>query len=263
MIPIVADVEVTENRPVSAYRQLSFRHAELSRGARPGQFVNVAPPRGGGWLRLPFSVAWTDPLEQTATIVFDPIGPGTRSLADVAPGEQLSVVAPLGHGYEIALGAGADLLVGGGYGTAALAGLTTALAERGRTVHALLGARSAERLCELPGMLEACASVTRVTDDGSAGTRGIVTDVLDALVAEHGITSLYACGPNPMLAALAQAGRRLEVRTQLAVEEFMACGIGVCWTCVIPTRSDAEADVRHERACTEGPVFDGARLAWT
>lgn len=261
MIPLVAEVEVTESLPVGAYRQLSFRHPELARGTRPGQFVNVAAPDRCGILRMPFSVAWTDPVEQTATIVFDPIGAGTRWLAEITPGERLDIVAPLGHGYEIALGDGGDLLVGGGYGTAALAGLAEALRDRGRTVHALLGARSADRLCELPRLLDACASVTRVTDDGSAGARGIVTDVLDGLAAEHAITTLYACGPNPMLAALAAAGRRLGIATQLAVEEFMACGIGVCWTCVIPTRSD-DGSTKHERACTEGPVFDGARLAW-
>lgn len=261
MIPIVAEVTVTETGAIGAYRQLSFRHADLARATRPGQFVNVAPADPCGWIRMPFSVAWTDPVTQSATIVFDPIGVGTRWLAELAPGDRLSVVAPLGHGYEIAPSAGTDLVVGGGYGTAALVGLAEALSERGRTVHALLGARTADRLCELPRLEAACATTTRVTDDGSAGTRGIVTDVLDALVAEHDVTTVYACGPNPMLAALAVAGRRLGIATQVAVEEFMACGIGVCWTCVVPTR-DGDAPPRHERACTEGPVFDGARLAW-
>ena len=261
MIPIVAEVTVTDTGAIGAYRQLTYRHAELARATRPGQFVNVAPADRCGWIRMPFSVAWTDPIEQTSTIVFDPIGVGTQWLAELAAGDAISVVAPLGHGYEIHPTTGTDLLVGGGYGTAALVGLAEALAERGRTVHTLLGARTADRLCELPRLDAASGSVTRVTDDGSAGSRGIVTDVLDALVAEHGVATIFACGPNPMLAALATAGRRLRVATQLAVEEYMACGIGVCWTCVIPTR-DGEAEPRHERACTEGPVFDGARLAW-
>lgn len=263
MIPIVADVTVTETHPVGAYRRLSFRHAELSRGTRPGQFVNVLPADCGGFLRMPFSVAWTDPVEQTATIVFDPIGEGTRWLADARPDDTLNVVAPLGHGYEITPGTGADLLIGGGYGTAALVGLAEALNERGRAPHAILGARTADRLCELPRLIDACRTVTRVTDDGSAGRRGIVTDVFDELVNEHAITAVYACGPNPMLAAVAAAGRRLGIETQLAVEEFMACGIGVCWTCVIPVgNGNGDGSVTHARACTEGPVFTGARLAW-
>jgi dihydroorotate dehydrogenase electron transfer subunit len=260
MIPIVAEVEVTDVRDVGAYRQLTYRHADLAGGTRPGQFVNIAPGNGGGWLRMPFSVAWTDPDARTSTIVFDPIGEGTRWLAAKPAGASLDVVAPLGHGFEVGPGDGATLLVGGGYGTAALVGLAEALTDRGRPVHSILGARTAARLCEMERFEAAARTTTRVTDDGSAGSRGVVTDVLDAVVAEHGVTTIYACGPNPMLAAISTAGRRLGIDTQLAVEEFMACGTGVCWTCVIPTRDGDE--IRHERACTEGPVFDGARLAW-
>jgi dihydroorotate dehydrogenase electron transfer subunit len=261
VIPLVARVEVTGADSLGSYRQLSYRHAELARGTRPGQFVNIAPADCGGWLRMPFSVAWTDPIEMTSTIVFDPIGSGTSWLSEVAADSSLDIVAPLGHGFEITPSNGADLVIGGGYGTAALVGLTEALAERGRTVHALLGARSRDRLCDAPRMRAAATTITQVTDDGSAGTKGVVTDVLDELVADNNITTIFACGPNPMLAALASAGRRLGVSTQLAVEEFMGCGIGVCWTCVIPTNT--ESGTKHERACTEGPVFDGERLAWT
>lgn len=261
MIPALLDVEVVASQSQGAYHVLTFKHPGLAAGSRPGQFVNVSVDPSTGFLRLPFSIAWSVPETGECAIVFDPIGEGTRWLSNRASGDMINIVAPLGHGFEVAPPEGADLIVGGGYGAAALVGLTTSLAERGRKVVALFGARSADRLLVDDQVIKVCEEVVTTTEDGSAGATGRVTDVLEELIAKHNVGALYACGPNPMLAALGQAGRRLGVPTQLAVEEFMACGIGVCWTCVIPV-STADG-VKHHRACTEGPVFSGESLAWT
>lgn len=257
MIPIITEAEVRAVETAGAYRVMTLREPAISRGTRPGQFVMLDADRV---LPRPFSVASADPDEGTVRICFDAIGEGTRRLALLEPGARVRITGPLGIGFQIGEPDGTDLLVGGGYGTAALVGLAQALSERGREVRAILGARTADRLFADPRLDGACLEVLHVTDDGSAGEKGIVTDPVPDLVRAHGVRTVYACGPNPMLAAVGRVGVELGIRSQLAVEEFMACGVGVCWTCVIPI--DTPDGRRHQRACTEGPVFDGSVVAW-
>lgn len=256
---MIAHVTVTENRRIGEYRVLAFRAPGIAAAARPGQFVNIAPPAGGHHvLRRPFSVYLT--AGEEVSIAFDAIGDGTRWLATREPGDVIGVVGPLGHGFDLPELPGVDAVVGGGYGTAALSFLARELVAGGGTVHGVIGARYAARVFDDEVIDAACATVTVTTDDGSAGHHGVVTDVLPALVAEHGVRTVYACGPMPMLEAVARACEGLGVPSRVAVEEFMACGIGVCWTCVLPVRSNGS--VRHLRSCTEGPVFEGASVAW-
>ncbi len=254
--PVVIDAPVVGCERLGAYRVLAFEAPAIASTFVPGQFVNIAIGDGSHLLRRPFSVYRTE--GDVVSIAFDAIGVGTGWLARCAQGSSLSVVGPLGHGFDIPQDPGSVLLVGGGYGTAALATVAEAVAARGGSAHAVVGARSAARLFTDPAFIETCASVTIVTDDGSAGVRGLVVDPMPSLVAEHGIDTVYACGPNRMLEAVARVST---VPTQVAVEEFMACGIGVCWTCVFGVRVDGA--IKHLRSCTEGPVFDGADIAWT
>lgn len=260
MIPIVLEAPVTASDQRGVYRVLSFQAPAIALGSRPGQFVTIGLKDGVGLLRRPFSVSSVDTVAGTVTVVFDAIGQGTRWLSERCAQDLVSVVGPLGHGYEIGEPTGADLLVGGGYGTAALVSLADQLAQRGREVHAVIGARSAERVFTDPILEAACSSISILTDDGSLGARGLVIDPIDALVDLHGVTALYACGPNAMLRAVGERACDLGIDGQLAVEEFMACGIGVCWTCVLPI--DTPDGLRHQRACTEGPVFKAEAIAW-
>lgn len=256
MIPIVTDVPVVASGSLGAYRVLTFRDHAIAAGCRPGQFVNIAT---GELLRRPFSVYRVDRHTGDVSIAFDAIGPGTHQLAARAEGDRVDVVGPLGHGFEVPEPDGSsDLLVGGGYGSAALAFLADELAARGRTVHAILGARSADRVFRDELLERACASITVTTNDGTAGERALVTDVMPRVMSEHGIGTVYACGPMAMLRAVGAVAGSL--RCQLAVEEFMACGIGVCWTCVLAVRADGTT--KHLRSCTEGPVFEASAVAW-
>lgn len=258
MIPVVDDLaRVVACAPLGDYTVLTLHSFAIAQGARPGQFITIATDQ---LLRRPFSVYRIDRGAGTLAVAFDAIGDGTRWLAAREPGDVVRVVGPLGHGYEIGAPDGGDLVVGGGYGAAAVAGLADALADRGRAVHAILGARTANRIFRDDLLDRSCETVTVTTDDGSAGARGVVTDVLGEVVRAHGITTVYACGPNQMLRAVSESCGTLGVRAQLAVEEFMACGIGVCWTCVFPVR--VNGTVSHLRSCTEGPVFAGASIAW-
>ena len=154
------------------------------------------------------------------------------------------------------------MLVGGGYGATALFELAGAIRKAGGRSHLLLGAATTDRLygAEEGGMI--ADSVTVTTDDGSAGTAGLVTDPLPDLLRRTGADAVYTCGPMPMLRATAAVAAAAGVRCHVSVEEAMACGIGVCMTCVLPIVG-FDGMTRMTRACTQGPVFDAGRLRFS
>jgi dihydroorotate dehydrogenase electron transfer subunit len=255
--------EVLENRPAGGYRHLVLRAPEVARDARPGHFVACAV--GGAesalLLRRAFSLHRADAGTGTVEVVVAGHGPGTRVIAGLRPGETLDVVGPLGQPFELPDEPVATVLVGGGYGSAPLSWLAESLRENGSRVDVVIGAADAGRLFGEEGARGVADSVTVTTVDGSAGTAGLVTDVMPALMAEHGTAVVYACGPMGMLRAVHEVAERAGATSQLAVEESMACGIGVCMTCVLPVRWP-DGSTRMTRACVEGPVFAGDRLRW-
>lgn len=261
MNPTVGTFPVAASSRFGAYRVLTVEAPDIAKGARPGQFLNICiQPGGAHLLRRPFSIAAADARAGTVSVVFDSIGEGTHWLAAREKGDRVDVVGPLGHGFDVPADPGVDLLVGGGYGTAALSFLAVELEARGGEVHAIVGARSRARLYEDDRLNASCASVALVTDDGSGGVQGLVTHPMPEMMRRFSPRVVYACGPMPMLRAVAETAASAGIASQLAVEEFMACGIGVCWTCVLPVRRNG--DVKHLRSCTEGPVFEGAQVAW-
>jgi dihydroorotate dehydrogenase electron transfer subunit len=261
MNPVIRTSTVVSSQRFGAYRELTVEAAEIAKSARPGQFLNICvQPGGAHLLRRPFSIARADRSAGTVSVVFDPVGLGTQWLGARAEGDSVDLVGPLGHGFDVASDPGVDLLVGGGYGTAALSFLAAELEARGGQVHAIIGARSRSRLYEDEILNETCASIAVMTDDGSAGMQGLVTDPMPEMIKRFSPRVVYGCGPMPMLRATAAVAAENNVPSQLAVEEFMACGIGVCWTCVLPVR--ANGSLKHLRSCTEGPVFEGEAIAW-
>jgi dihydroorotate dehydrogenase electron transfer subunit len=152
------------------------------------------------------------------------------------------------------------LLVGGGYGVAPLAYLADDLSRAGHRVDVVVGAASAARLHGERDAERYAASVTVTTEDATAGTPGRVTDVLDDVIDGTGADVVYACGPNAMLAAVTTVAARHDLACHVAVEELMACGVGVCWTCVLPLR-DGHGYTRR-RSCIDGPVFSGHAVDW-
>lgn len=239
---------------IGEYQVLAVREPEVTARTEPGQFVNLA---AGTLLRRPFSVfrAGGDVL----SVAFDVLGPGTRWLAARRLGDAVDLVGPLGTAFTVE-GEGPVLCVGGGYGAAPLFLLAERMRAAGREVHAIIGAARAARVFA-PGLAEAVFdSLVVTTEDGSLGVPGRVTDVLTGSVAATKARAICACGPMPMLAAVSALSIELGVGCEVAVEEFMACGIGVCWTCVVPV--SANGDTGMLRSCTEGPVFDGAAVEW-
>lgn len=266
MTPVQVRGEVLSTRRVGEYHQLTVVAPGVAEQVRPGQFVALAV--GGETtallLRRAFSVYRTQDrgiYGGTIDIVLAEHGVGTRWLSEVRPHDSLDVVGPLGKPFALPKEPVTCTLVGGGYGSAALFTLAEQLRERGCRVDFVLGAATEARLF---GVLEAkrmSQSVAVTTEDGSLGDRGRVTDVLPALLGRTGSDVVYACGPMGMLAAVADLAARFGAHSQCAVEEAMACGIGVCMTCVLPVVGD-DGVTRMVRSCVDGPVFRGDRVRW-
>jgi dihydroorotate dehydrogenase electron transfer subunit len=252
------------------YHSLTIVAPDIGESVGPGQFVNIAcAPGGASILRRPFSVyrvhkrgGWASTIE----IVFDVRGPGTAYLSTLRTHASVDLVGPLGRGFSLPRKRTHALLIGGGIGAVPLFFLADELRNEGHRVDCILGARSSRLLLNAIDVRR-LASVYRITtEDGSGGERGRVTDVMSEMIERCSTEVVYACGPHPMLAAVAGIAHEHGVPVQVAVEELMACGFGVCMTCVMPTRraspKKSDDDVYYARSCTEGPVFDGTTVVW-
>lgn len=263
---VQVEAEVLRNVGAGDYRHLTLVTPGLAELARPGQFVALSVGDGTSsmLLRRSFSIHRVSPAGTyggTTEIVVAPHGPGTRVLTQLRPGETVGVVGPLGRGFPLPAQPVPCVLVGGGYGSAPLFWLAEQLRERGCSVEMVLGAATASRLYGVVEARRAADGVTVTTDDGSAGTRGWVSDVLPDLVGRTGAGVIYGCGPMGMLHSLHTIAEEHGIVAQVAVEESMACGIGICMTCVMPVR-DSEGTTSMVRSCVEGPVFRGDRVRW-
>jgi dihydroorotate dehydrogenase electron transfer subunit len=262
MSPVREVCEVLERRRAGAYQTLTVVAPGIAEAARPGQFVHLLAGEDRSFpLRRPFSIHRVD--AGTVEVVFDVVGAGTRALARLRPHDVVDVLGPLGRPFTPPEEPMGCVLVGGGYGTAPLFFLAGELRARHCRVDFAIGAATAARLLDAMEAKRLGHSLTVTTDDGSAGRRGLVTDPLPDLLARTGAGRVYACGPMPMLAAVSRVAAAAGVPCQVAVEEQMACGTGICFSCVLPVRgSGAGAETRMARSCLEGPVFDGTAVAW-
>src|SRR5262245_12257758 len=261
--PLQAWAEVVSLARAGDYFLLALRAPGMAERTRPGQFAALAVggPRSSMLLRRAFSIHRVDADGDTVEIVFAVHGKGTAWLAELRPGDQVDVAAPLGRPFERPDQPVASVLVGGGYGSAPMFGLAERLREHGCAVHLVLGAASEPRLFGVAESERVADSLTVTTEDGSVGVRGLVTDVLPDLIRRTRAGAVYACGPMAMLRAVAALAGRHELASQCAVEESMACGVGVCMTCVLPVVGD-DGRTRMTRSCVDGPVFAGHRVHW-
>ncbi|HKE69976.1 MAG TPA: dihydroorotate dehydrogenase electron transfer subunit [Nocardioidaceae bacterium] len=261
--PLQAPAEVVSLAPVGDYLLLTLSVVGIAKRTRPGQFAALAVggPQSSMLLRRSFSIYRADPDAETLEIVFAVHGKGTAWLAELRPGDPVDVVGPLGRPYAMPELPMTCVLVGGGYGTAPLFSLAKGLRDRGCAVHLVLGAASEPRLFGVAEAERVADTVTVTTEDGSTGVRGRVTDVLPDLITRTRTGQVYACGPMGMLRAVAAVAADHELPSQCAVEEAMACGVGVCMTCVLPMVGD-DGRTRMTRSCVDGPVFAGDRVRW-
>jgi dihydroorotate dehydrogenase electron transfer subunit len=259
--------EIFAVQEVGAYVQFTVVAPGIAAGFQAGHFGAgaVGGPNSSMLLRRAFALygatAGGD-FAGTIQFVVAARGPGTRWLLDRSPGDVLDLVGPLGNPFPLPAGPVPAVLVGGGYGTAPLIPLAHALMAAGSPVEIIIGASTASRLFGELVAKRAVGAVTVTTDDGSAGIEGRVTDVLAESIERLKAEVVYACGPMPMLQAAGEVARAHAIHAQVAVEEAMACGIGVCMTCVLPVRAD-DGRSRFVRSCVEGPVFDADRVRWS
>ncbi|MGV1008219.1 MAG: dihydroorotate dehydrogenase electron transfer subunit [Dermatophilaceae bacterium] len=261
VVQVRATVLATDR--AGAYQRLRLAAGGVAELARPGQFVAVAVggPVSAYLLRRCFSILRATPGEGSVEIVVAPHGAGTVWLTQLAVGDEVDLVGPLGRGFPLPTDPVSCVLVGGGYGTAPLFTLAERLRERGCHVEMILGAASSDRLFGVELARRLAHGVTVTTDDGSVGAQGWVSHVLPGVVRLSSAAVVYACGPMAMLAAVAETAQREGAVAQVAVEESMACGVGVCMTCVMPVVG-ADGETRMVRSCVEGPVFRGDRVRW-
>ncbi len=262
--PIRVIAEVVARHRSGPYVTLVIASAELASRCQPGHFVEIAVEAPGTLLRRPLSVARAETSGSgmgTVEIVVGPEGPGSAWLADARIGARLDLIGPLGRPFPIPARTASCLMVGGGYGAAPLHYLTEVLVPQGHRVDLIIGAGSEELLLPSMEAKRLANSLQVTTDDGSAGHHGRVTDLMERTIERCGSDVIYACGPNAMLAAVSAVAGRLGVPVRVSVEERMACGLGVCFTCVIPVR-DRAGEVEMRRSCIDGPVMDGARIDW-
>lgn len=258
--------EVLDNRRVGEYHVLSLTAPGIADTARPGHFVTLA--MGGEEssmvLRRAFAIHQVTSrgvYGGTLDIAVSVQGRGTKWLADRRRHDTVNLVGPLGRPFSLPKQGVSCVLVGGGYGSAPLFMLAQELRERGCRVDMVVGAATEAKLFGVLELKRLASSLTITTDDGSTGVRGKVTDILEDAMGKAGADVVYACGPMPMLAEVARIATRRRVFSQCAVEESMACGIGVCMTCVLPVVGD-DGVTRMVRSCVDGPVFRGDRVRW-
>ncbi len=226
-------------------------------GLRGGQFLHIQCG-DGQLLRRPISVARTqgDEPEDTAALIFEVRGEGTRWLTRRKVGDKLNVLGPLGNGFDVSR-EGRYLLVGGGIGVPPLMEYGECL-QRPRV--AVLGFRTKAKA--FPAITsrfeENCEQTYLCTDDGTLGRRGFVDgQVRELLEKDNSFTAILACGPRPMLRSVAKAAAEFSVPCQVSMEERMGCGVGACLVCATPM---GDGSMKH--VCKDGPVFNAEEVDW-
>ncbi len=230
---------------------------EIASSVQPGQFVNILV--SAAWsplLRRPMSVASRH--DDRIGLIYKVFGSGTAAMAGWPPGHQADLLGPLGNGW-LPVEDRYPVLVGGGVGIAPISFLHDMLDQAGREHHLIMGARNgAEQfLTHAPDR-----HITLTTDDGSAGLAGTVIDGLEPVLRRIGTdrVALFGCGPPPMLTALKEFANAHDLPCQLALEEMMGCGFGICQGCSVEIKTEAGRDQssyreRFQLACLDGPVF--------
>jgi len=269
-MPVDVTAEVIANRPLSSlYNVVTLAAPAIAAASAPGQFVMVKPGAGcDPLLRRPFSVFEIIRDSQgTATgitLLSKRIGPTTSLIYDARPGQHMACLGPLGRAFTVVEPPTEAWMVAGGVGLAPFATLAEALRSRGVTTTLFYGARSENELFYLDFFRALDVRLALTTEDGTAGERGRIVAPLDRALAERAPSApvmVYACGPEGMLAATARTAIRYQRPCQVSVERIMGCGLGGCYSCVIPMRGD-DGKAHHVRSCLAGPVLAANEIVW-
>lgn len=250
--------KVLEETPILLQQRLDARTyllrlkvPKIAQQVQPGQFVHIkCSMPGEELLRHPFGVAAVDTAQGTLDIIYRVVGRFTNMLSMLTPADRLSILGPLGHGFD--LSAGRVLLVGGGTGLAPLLFLASCL--KSSKTEVLMGGRTESELFWQDLFRPFAQHIFITTDDGSLGTRGTVMALLPSLLAQ-GYDRVYVCGPSPMMKAVAYECEAHNIACQVSLERYMACGMGACLSCTCQGRE------KRLKVCTDGPVFWSKEVA--
>lgn len=257
---------VLANKRVGQYHQIVLGIGDLVKVCKPGNFVaiQVGGDSSKMILRRAFAISRVSESVSfggTMELIVAPHGGGSQWLCAQGEGAELDIVTPLGTSFGIPTEPVNALLVGGGYGSAPLFGLAETLKTRGCKVNMLLGASTGAKIYAPMEGKRSVNSLRIFTEDGSMGEKGRVTEPIAALVADGLVDVIYSCGPMAMLRAISALTIGTSVVHQCAVEEAMACGIGICMTCVLPVKT-GDGQIAMLRSCIDGPVMDGSEVQW-
>jgi dihydroorotate dehydrogenase electron transfer subunit len=222
-------------------------------------------------LRRPFGIfdvgtfvsEYTDCGKQSyCEILFKVVGKGTSMLSALHHGDLLDILAPLGKGFVIGNSDEEKLLVGGGIGLAPLYYLAKEMVSTSK-VRLFAGGRNKEDILCITEFERLGVETYVSTDDGTLGMNGLITEVLEKHLAnESGRNTIFACGPLPMLGAVAKISMNYSVPCQVSLEAYMACGMGACLGCVIKGRNHTDSAPDYKCVCKDGPVFNCEDLYW-
>ena len=259
------NAEVISNKKVGPYHHMVFAVGDMAAHCRPGNFVaiSVGGSQSALILRRAFAIYRAidkGPMGGSIELVIAPLGEGSKWLCSRIVGDFVDLIGPLGTAFGIPTTNANTMLIGGGYGSAPLFALAELLKNRGCRVDMVLGASTANKIYAPLEGKRSVSYLTLTTDDGTTGIHGQISEAIPRLIREFGTEVIYSCGPMGMLAAIAKIADEFDLAHQCAVEEAMACGIGVCMTCVVPIKH--EDGIKMVRTCIDGPVMDGAEIIW-
>lgn len=225
---------------------------EIAKIAQAGQFIQVLSP--SYFLRRPISICGIDREKGTLRMVFEIRGKGTEEIATINSGDLIDIIAPLGRGFEVTEGKKA-IVIGGGIGTPPMLGCANAC---GKNVKAIIGFRSASNVILENDFKAICDETIVCTDDGTYGRKGFVTEALEDCIKAEMPDIIYACGPMGMLKGIVNIADKYNIKTQVSLEQRMACGVGACLVCACRLVKDGEEFLGH--VCKDGPVFDSKEV---
>ena len=274
----VDGIVVSHEEVADDFRHLKIKIEGAFVDAKPGQFVQLLPGRATSWplLRIPLSISHIDLTASTFSVLYEIVGSKSEALSRLRISDPVSCLGPLGHPFPPPPVGARPLLVGGGIGVPPLIHLGAHLRSGGLSPILIVGARHAGKHLPPKLLSPATSDLRQATDDGTLGHHGFVTDLLAVALKELAVALkedvastatdqpvIYTCGPHPMMAAVARAAEEAGVLCYASLEEYMACGFGVCVGCVVErSTTPTSAYEQFTRVCVDGPVYDAREILW-
>ena len=255
--PVRQELEIIKKRNLkNGYHSITLGPFKGTSKCKPGHFVHVKPLVSPVHFRRALSVAGVCSTDKTIELILKVLGRGTQAMSELRKGDYLDILGPLGNGFALPKKTEKVVMIAGGIGFPPPLYLATEMIRKGynpSNIEFFYGGRSKPDIIEKNRIRELGIGFHPTTDDGSFGTKGLVTELAEKMIAENdpGKMKLYACGPEPMLKAVNSLGLKYSISGQLSLEAPMPCGVGICLGCVVKL-----AQGGHARVCTDGPVFE-------